>query len=140
MRRFFKQLYQLGARSGNNTWQMTSCTADECHWFIAVCFLSVPIISISFAILYVSSHPKTRYRKPYAATQHLTLLMMGVCNRNMSILEHINKITQLHQVGISIYFIRKMYGQTTLKIIFIVKLWLVPHLLVLKNVFPNDDI
>jgi len=28
--------------------------------------------------------PKTRYRKPYAATQHLMLLMMGVCTRNMS--------------------------------------------------------
>jgi hypothetical protein len=29
-------------------------------------------------------HPKTRCRKPYAATQHLILLMMGVCTRNMS--------------------------------------------------------
>jgi len=29
-------------------------------------------------------HPKTRCRKPYAATQHLMLLMMGVCTRNMS--------------------------------------------------------
>ena len=28
--------------------------------------------------------PKTRCRKPYAATQHLMLLMMGVCTRNMS--------------------------------------------------------
>jgi len=24
-------------------------------------------------------HPKTRCRKPYAATQHLMLLMMGLC-------------------------------------------------------------
>jgi len=31
-----------------------------------------------------TTHPKTRCRKPYAATQHLTLLMMGVCTRNMS--------------------------------------------------------
>jgi len=29
-------------------------------------------------------------------------------------LEYINKITLLHQVGISNYFMRKMYGQTTL--------------------------
>ena len=31
-------------------------------------------------------HPskKTRCRKPYTATQHLMLLMMGVCTRNMS--------------------------------------------------------
>jgi len=27
--------------------------------------------------------PQTRCRKPYAATQHLMLLMMGVCARNM---------------------------------------------------------
>jgi len=31
-----------------------------------------------------TTHPKTRCRKPYAATQHLMLLMMGVCTRNMS--------------------------------------------------------
>jgi len=31
-----------------------------------------------------STHPKTRYRKPYAATQHLMLLMMDVFTRNMS--------------------------------------------------------
>jgi len=24
-------------------------------------------------------HPKTRCRKPYAATQHIMLLMMGIC-------------------------------------------------------------
>jgi len=29
-------------------------------------------------------HPKTRCRKTYAATQHLMLLMMGVCTRNIS--------------------------------------------------------
>jgi len=35
------------------------------------------------AALKTTTHPKTRYRKPYAATQHLMLLMMGVCTRNM---------------------------------------------------------
>jgi hypothetical protein len=34
--------------------------------------------------LKTATHPKTRCRKPYAATQHLMLLMMGVCTRNMS--------------------------------------------------------
>ena len=28
-------------------------------------------------------HPQTRCRKPYAATQHLMPLMIGVCARNM---------------------------------------------------------
>ena len=36
------------------------------------------------AALKTTTHPKTRRRKPYAATQHLMLLMMGVCTRNMS--------------------------------------------------------
>ena len=36
------------------------------------------------AALKTTTHPETRYRKPYAATQHLMLLMMGVCTRNMS--------------------------------------------------------
>ena len=36
------------------------------------------------AALKTTTHPKTRFRKPYAATQHLMLLMMGVCTRNMS--------------------------------------------------------
>jgi len=31
-----------------------------------------------------TTHPKTRCRKPYAATQHLMLLKVGVCTRNMS--------------------------------------------------------
>ena len=30
------------------------------------------------AALKTTTHPKTRCRKPYAATQHLILLMMGV--------------------------------------------------------------
>ena len=36
------------------------------------------------AALKTTTHPKTRCRKPYGATQHLMLLMMGVCTRNMS--------------------------------------------------------
>jgi len=31
------------------------------------------------AALKTTTFPKTRCRKPYAATQHLMLLMMGVC-------------------------------------------------------------
>ena len=40
-----------------------------------------------------TTHPQTRCRKPYVATQHVMLLMMGLCTRNMSIEEYINKIT-----------------------------------------------
>jgi len=36
------------------------------------------------AALKTTTHPHTRFRKPYAETQHLMLLMMGVCTRNMS--------------------------------------------------------
>jgi len=36
------------------------------------------------ASLKTTTHPQTRCRKSYAATQHLILLMMGVCTRNMS--------------------------------------------------------
>ena len=36
------------------------------------------------AALKTTTHPKSRCRKPYAATQHLMLLTMGVCTRNMS--------------------------------------------------------
>ena len=36
------------------------------------------------AALTTTIHPETRCRKPYAATQHLILLIMGVCTRNMS--------------------------------------------------------
>ena len=35
------------------------------------------------AALKTTTHPKTRCRKPHAATQHLMLLMMGVCARKM---------------------------------------------------------
>ena len=36
------------------------------------------------AALKTTTNPQTRCRKPYAATQHPVLLMMGVCTRNMS--------------------------------------------------------
>ena len=36
------------------------------------------------AALKTTTHPKTRCRKPYTATQHLMILMTGVCTRNMS--------------------------------------------------------
>ena len=36
------------------------------------------------AALKTTTHPQTRLRKPYAATQYLMLLMVGVCTRNMS--------------------------------------------------------
>ena len=52
----------------------------------------------------ITTHSKTRCRKPYAATQHLMLLMMSVCTRNK---QYINKITLLHQVGVSNYFMFK---------------------------------
>ena len=48
--------------------------------------------SVYGAALKTTIHRKTRWRKPYAATQYLMLLMMGVCTGNMSSLEHINKI------------------------------------------------
>jgi len=35
------------------------------------------------AALKTTTHPQTRCRKPYAATQHLMLLMMVACTRNM---------------------------------------------------------
>ena len=51
------------------------------------------------AALKTTTHPKTRCRKPYAAT--LQLMGIHVCTWNMSSWEDINKITLLHQVGIS---------------------------------------
>jgi len=35
------------------------------------------------AALKTTTHPKTQCRKPNATTQHLMLLMMGVCTQNM---------------------------------------------------------
>jgi len=36
------------------------------------------------AALNATTNPNSRFRKPYAATQYLMLLMMGVCSGNMS--------------------------------------------------------
>jgi len=47
------------------SWQPSRRSCVRCGWCHATC-------------------PKTWCRKPYAATQHLTLLMMGVCTWNMS--------------------------------------------------------
>jgi len=69
------------------------------------------------AALKTTTHPTPRCRKPYAETRHLMPLMMGVCTRKMSSLEHINQITLLHHVGISNYFMRKMHGHTTPKVL-----------------------
>ena len=58
------------------------------------------------AALKTTTHPKTRCTKPYAAAQHLMLLMMDyvpeICRA------YINKITLLHQVDISNYFKREI--------------------------------
>jgi len=40
--------------------------------------------TIYAAALKTTTHPKTRCRKPYAATEHLILLVTGVYTRNMS--------------------------------------------------------
>jgi len=36
------------------------------------------------AAVKTTTYPKTRRRKPYVATQHLMLLMLDLCIRNMS--------------------------------------------------------
>jgi len=50
-------------------------------------------VSGTYGSLKTTTHPETRCRKPYTATQPLMLLMMCVCTRNMSRQEYINKIT-----------------------------------------------
>jgi len=41
---------------------------------------TIRIVNTTYAAaLKTTTHPKTQCRKPYAATQHLMLLMMGVC-------------------------------------------------------------
>jgi len=65
---------------GRPATRMVPCTIRTVHMTYAV-------------TLKITTHPNTRCRKPYAATQHLMFLMMGVCTRNMSSQEYINKIT-----------------------------------------------
>ena len=46
---------------------------------------TIRTINTTYAVaLKTTTHPKTRCKKPYTATQHLVLLMMGVCTRNVS--------------------------------------------------------
>ena len=40
--------------------------------------------AVHTAALKTTTHPKTWCRKPYSAIQHLMLLLMDVCTRNMS--------------------------------------------------------
>ena len=69
---------------------MLSCSI----WFYAPSFwmgggLESPCVDRMYGAdgavqLETTTRPKTQCRKPYAATQHLMLLMMGACTRNMS--------------------------------------------------------
>ena len=54
------------------------CRVPESHGIIRT------VHTTYTAALKTTTHPKTRCRKPYAATEHLMLLMMVVCTRNMS--------------------------------------------------------
>ena len=46
---------------------------------------TIRTVHTTYAVaLKTTTHPKTRCRKPYAATQNPMLLMMGICTRNMS--------------------------------------------------------
>jgi len=56
-----------------------------CWWCRATSHGTISTIHTAYAAaIKTTTHPKTRCRKPYAATQHLMLLMMGICSRNMS--------------------------------------------------------
>jgi len=68
------------------------------------------------AALKTTTHPKTRCRKPQAATQHLMLLMMDYVPETCRAKNILIKLrTLFHQVGIPHYFMKKMHGQTTLE-------------------------
>jgi len=54
------------------------CRATESHGTIRT------VNTTYSTALKTTTHPKTRCRKPYSAIQHLMLLMMAVCTRNMS--------------------------------------------------------
>ena len=62
----------------------------ESRWIGRVCGADVAVPShrtahtTYAAALKTTTHPKTQCRKPYAAAQHLMLLIMGVCTRNTS--------------------------------------------------------
>ena len=91
---FFLRLSDRASSSWNNV----ECQLDATryiYWYIlsSTCFGYIrpssgarhhPHRTRYAAALKTTTHPKTRCRKPHAATQHLTLLMMGVCTQNMS--------------------------------------------------------
>ena len=60
------------------------CVGRVCGADITVHGLIRTVHTTYAAALKTTTHPNTRCRKPYAATQQLMLLMMGVCTRNMS--------------------------------------------------------
>ena len=82
----------------SSSWNKVKCQLDVTrlfYWCIlsSSCFgyirpssgaLDVELQHMVFCRLCLQCGPKTRCRKPYAATQHLMLLMMDVCTRNMS--------------------------------------------------------
>ena len=105
------------------TWLWEGCVAEVRGGGLRCWGLCVFVISVQPLHTHTHTHTHTfilshslQCRKPYAATQLLMLLIMSICARNMSSEEYINKITLLHQVDISLYFMRKMHGQTTLKL------------------------
>jgi len=49
-----------------------------------VCMVLLTVYTTHAAALKTTTHPKTRCKKPYAATQHLRFLMLSVRTRNMS--------------------------------------------------------
>jgi len=61
----------------------TGRTAHRGSRGIALLFLdhgTIRTVHTTYAAAFkTTTHPKTRCRKPYAATQHLMLLMTGVC-------------------------------------------------------------
>jgi len=63
-----------------NIWNYVECQFDatRSHGTIRTIHTTYAVV------LKTTTHPETQCRKPYAATQHLMLLMMGVCTRNMS--------------------------------------------------------
>ena len=64
----------------NSLW----CCVDGVYVLFMVSYISLAVIPHFSMTLKTTTHPKTRCRKPYAASQHLMLLMMGVYTRNIS--------------------------------------------------------
>ena len=66
------------------SWEPLCRSCLRCGWCRASHGTIRTINTIYAAALKTTTHPKTRCRRPHAATQHLMLLMMGVFTRNMS--------------------------------------------------------